>query len=124
MTTVSPQHDQIHADLYEKVNACTLAVTTLTTELKTLKAAMTAETDRYVAMLTKQQDRQFRLCGCLFLAVVFCIGIIGYGAIGQKGMYTVRNTAPLGTAALVDTPYIPTNDRDLSPYRNPDKGKD
>lgn len=124
MARNTKQYDQIHVDLYNKVNACTTAVTALTTELKTLKAAMSAETTRYVDLLHRQQDKQFRIIGCLFLAILFCIGIIGYGAIGQKGMYTVRNTMPTTKPHCTDTmPYIPPNDQDILPAKIPIKSK-
>jgi len=84
-------------DLYDKVNANTVAVAALTAEVKTLTcqnaALMSLNQQR-----TEASERLFKWLGAsMFLLIMFLSGIIGYGAIGKQGMYTVRETTPITT---------------------------
>lgn len=122
---VSDKYDKIHADLYDKVNECTAACRALKSEINTLTGSMSAEISRYVELLHRQQDKQFRVVGGLVLVVIFCIGIIGYGAIGKQGMYTVRNTLPCGAPGDVaaEHPFIPPHDKGIPPQIAVSKNK-
>lgn len=85
-----PTNGEVHREIFEKVNANTISVTALVAEMK----IRNDYEDKLIMLLEKAQNKLFRSVIVLGIIVLFCVGIIGYGAIGKDGMYTVRNTSP------------------------------
>lgn len=84
-------NDEIHRDLYDKVNANTNAVTALA-------AQVTANNERFgelLELVERDMKNRHREILALILFALFLVGIIGYGAVGKDGLYTVRQTVPI-----------------------------
>lgn len=93
--------DEIHRDLYEKVNLNTIAVGSLTSEVRAnndhfekILATTTQHFESMISMMERDMKRRHREVLGLVMFAFFCVGIIGYGAIGKDGLYTVRQTVP------------------------------
>ncbi len=95
-------HDEIHKDLYDKINACTA-------EMKELTGA--------VRILTQQNERQQKIIKWAFGIVILCLLIIGYGAIGKEGMVSVRSTLPSPLGHDDKTTYAIPASNDLDKWR-------
>lgn len=84
------QNDDIHRDLYEKVNLNTLAVGSLTAEVR----ANNEHFEKVIGLIENDMKRRHREILGLVMFAFFCVGVIAYGAIGKDGLYTVRQTVP------------------------------
>lgn len=97
-----PTHDDIHADLYEKLNANTAEVKELTGAVRVLTRQnerffeMIEKKDtQYIAELDKKDKAQGRIVIALFVMLAFMLAALVYGAIGRDGLHAVRETVPI-----------------------------
>ena len=77
------QHDDIEKDQYAKIDVLTKTVSELTGAVSVLNKTNTDLTSTLKRALFYQ-----------FIVIVFLILVIAYGAIGERGMYAVRETMP------------------------------
>ena len=77
------QHNEIEKDQYLKIENLTKTVSELTGAV----AVLNKTNSDLVATLKRSIFYQF-------LVIVFLILVIAYGAIGERGMYAVRETMP------------------------------
>ena len=77
------QHDDIEKDQYAKIEVLTKTVSELTGAVSVLNKTNTDLTSTLKRALFYQ-----------FIVIVFLILVIAYGAIGERGMYAVRETMP------------------------------
>ena len=77
------QHDDIEKDQYAKIEVLTKSVSELTGAVSVLNKTNTDLTTTLKRALFYQ-----------FIVIVFLILVIAYGAIGERGMYAVRETMP------------------------------
>lgn len=77
------QHDDIKKDQYAKIEVLTKSVSELTGAVSVLNKT----NSDLVTTLKRSIFYQF-------LVIVFLILVISYGAIGERGMYAVRETMP------------------------------
>ena len=77
------QHDEIEKDQYAKIEVLTKSVSELTGAVSVLNKTNTDLTTTLKRALFYQ-----------FIVIVFLILVIAYGAIGERGMYAVRETMP------------------------------
>ena len=77
------QHDEIEKDQYAKIEVLTKTVSELTGAVSVLNKTNTDLTATLKRALFYQ-----------FIVIVFLILVIAYGAIGERGMYAVRETMP------------------------------
>ena len=77
------QHDDIEKDQNAKIEALTKSVSELTGAVSVLNKTNTDLTTTLKRALFYQ-----------FIVIVFLILVIAYGAIGERGMYAVRETMP------------------------------
>lgn len=77
------QHDEIEKDQYLKIENLTKTVSELTGAVSVLN---NTNTD-LVATLKRSLFYEF-------LTIIFLIAVIAYGAIGERGLYAVRDTVP------------------------------
>lgn len=94
---IDNQDDKIHKDLYEKINENTNAVSALRATVQVL----TTQNERFFELIEKK-DQTFmsalRWIGGLFAVVVLALLFaIIYGAIGQEGLKSVRESLPTPT---------------------------
>lgn len=94
------QHDEIEKDQYAKIEVLTKSVSELTGVVSVLNKTNTD----LVATLRRTNFYQF-------LTIVFLIAVIAYGAIGERGMYAVRETIPFVIQPVTPkTPAVPIPD--------------
>ena len=77
------QHDDVEKDQYAKIEVLTKTVSELTGAVSVLNKTNTDLTSTLKRALFYQ-----------FIVIVFLILVIAYGAIGERGMYAVRETMP------------------------------
>ena len=77
------QHDEIEKDQYAKIEVLTKSVSELTGAVSVLN-----KTNSDLVVTLK------RSIFYQFIIIVFLILVIAYGAIGERGMYAVRETMP------------------------------
>lgn len=77
------QHDEIEKDQYLKIENLTKTVSELTGAVSVLNKTNTD----LVATLKRSLFYEF-------LTIIFLIAVIAYGAIGERGLYAVRDTVP------------------------------
>ena len=77
------QHDDIEKDQYLKIENLTKTVSELTGAVSVLNKTNTD----LVSTLRRTSFYQF-------LTIIFLIAVIAYGAIGERGLYAVRETVP------------------------------
>ena len=87
---MSTLNDDIHRDLYEKVNLNTIAVNSLSAEVRNNNDHF----DKVIALIENDMKRRHREIMGLVMFAFFCVGVIAYGAIGKDGMFMVRQTIP------------------------------
>lgn len=82
--------DEIHRDLYDKLNANTYEVKELSGVVKVL----TAQNERFFDMLEKKDEMFMRALRALFWIAVLLIAALIYGAIGDKGFNAIADRIP------------------------------
>ena len=82
--------DEIHKDIYEKLNANTAEVKELSGVVKVL----TAQNERFFDMLEKKDELFMRALRALFWISVLLIAALIYGAIGDKGFNAIADRIP------------------------------
>ena len=97
-----PTHEEVHADLYEKLNANTAEVKELTGAVRVLTRQnerffemMERKDAQYIAELDKKDKSQGRIVIALFVLLAFTLAAVVYGAIGRDGLHAVRETVPI-----------------------------
>lgn len=94
------QHDEIEKDQYAKIEVLTKSVSELTGAVSVLN-----KTNSDLVVTLK------RSIFYQFLVIVFLILVIAYGAIGERGMYAVRETMPAVVRPTAPrTPAVPIPD--------------
>lgn len=129
------QHDEIERDQYEKINALTAEVKTNNGKVEQLTASVdvsnqlvirqmeqsAADHKASMVELRSMHDSYVKLTkyivGILALIIVMLICALVYGAIGERGLFAVRDSMPKVAAA----PWH--NDMDRYFYRNNEKKK-
>lgn len=86
--------DDVHKDLYDKINANTAAVASLAATV----AVLTAQNERFIKLLENDNQRLTKVfkwvAVFMFLLIIFLVTVIAYGAIGDKGLHSVRQNQP------------------------------
>lgn len=77
------ERDKIEQDQYEKIGVLSKSVSELTGAVSVLNKTNTD----LVATLKRSLFYEF-------LTIIFLIAVIAYGAIGERGLYAVRDTVP------------------------------
>lgn len=94
------QHDEIEKDQYAKIEVLTKSVSELTGAVSVLNKT----NSDLVTTLKRSIFYQF-------IVIVFLILVIAYGAIGERGMYAVRETMPTVVCPTAPrTPSVPIPD--------------
>lgn len=103
-------HDEIHADLYGRVNRLESKIDETNGYLR----GVVESNEKLITLLEKRDTTLNRVIWALLVLLLFAVGVIAFGAIGKEGMHSVRQTMPnLPTAAVV-----PHNDFDKWQYRH------
>ena len=81
-------HDEIHADIYGRVNA-------LESKIDETNGYLRVESnEKLIELLKKRDTTQGRVMWALVILLFFSFGVIAFGAIGKEGMHSVRQTLP------------------------------
>lgn len=106
-------HDEVHKDLYDKINACTAEMKELTGAVRIL----TQQNEKFFDIIEKQNERQQKIIKWAFGIVILCLLIIGYGAIGKEGMASVRRSLPSLPGHEDKTTYAIPVSNDIDKWR-------
>ena len=109
-----PTHDDVHKDLYDKINTCTSEMKELTGAVRIL----TQQNEKFFSLIEKQNEREQKIVKWAFGIIVICLLIIGYGAIGKDGMFTVRKAIPTFPSEDTHSTYAIPPHNDLDKWKN------
>ena len=82
--------DDIHKDLYQKLNSNTAEMKELTGAVKVL----TAQNERFFKMIEKKDELFLKALRALFWIAVLLIAALIYGALGDKGFNAIADRIP------------------------------
>ena len=83
-------HDDIHADLYGRVNALESKIDETNGYLR----GVVESNEKLIELLKKRDATQSRITWALVALLFFAVGVIAFGAIGKEGLHSVRDTLP------------------------------
>lgn len=84
------------AKVYDRINGLESKVDSTNGYLK----GVVESNEKLINLLEKRDTTLNRVIWGLLVILLFSLGVIAYGAIGDKGMKTVRETMPTNLAAL------------------------
>ena len=111
-------HDEIHNQIFNRLNEVESKVDTTNGYLKGViesNEKLVAVNERLITLMEKRDKTQARVIWGLIVLLLFLSAIIGYGAIGDKGMHSVRQTMPTLPSPTAAIPAH--NDLDKWRYR-------
>ena len=83
-------HDEIHADIYGRVNALESKIDETNGYLR----GVVESNEKLITLLEKRDTTLNRVIWALLVILLFSLGVIAFGAIGKDGMHSVRQTLP------------------------------
>ena len=101
-------HDDIHADLYKRVNTLESKIDETNGYLR----GVVESNEKLITLLEKRDTTLNRVIWALLVILLFSLGVIAFGAIGKEGMHSVRQSLPTLPATAEAIP--PHNDFDNS----------
>jgi hypothetical protein len=90
-------HDEVHEQIFNRINVVESKIDTTNGYLKGViesNEKIVAVNEKLIALIEKRDRTQARAIWGLITLLLFALAIIGYGAIGDKGMHSVRQTVP------------------------------
>lgn len=91
-------HDDIHADLYGRVNQLESKIDETNGYLR----GVVESNEKLIALLEKRDTTLNRVIWALLVILLFALGVIAFGAIGKEGMHSVRQSVPTLAAVPPD----------------------
>ena len=83
-------HDEIHADMYGRINALESKIDETNGYLR----GVVESNEKLITLLEKRDTTLNRVIWALLVILLFALGVIAFGAIGEKGMHSVRQNLP------------------------------
>lgn len=96
-------HEEVHAEIFSRINGLESKVDETNGYLRGVVESnekVVKANERLIELIERRDKTQARIMWGLLTILLLAIGIIGYGAIGKEGMFSVRQTVPFSTAAL------------------------
>ena len=88
---MAKSHDEIHADIYGRVNALESKIDETNGYLR----GVVESNEKLISLLERRDTTLNRVIWALLILLLFALGVIAFGAIGKEGMHSVRQTLPV-----------------------------
>ena len=92
----TPQ-SEVNQELFRRVNALECVASELSGYFK----GMVDNTKELIGLMRNEQKHHKIVVGILATLLAFCIAALVYGAIGEKGLHSVRQTMPLAVSDAI-----------------------
>jgi hypothetical protein len=90
------QQSQINTEVFSRINDLETDVS----ETKGYLKAIVCQNEKMMAMLQKRDASTGRIIWALFGIIIILLFALIYGAIGEKGLHSVRSAVPSRVAAI------------------------
>lgn len=102
-------HDEIHAETFRRINTLESKMDETNGYLR----GVVESNEKLITLLEKRDTTLNRVVWALIVLLFFALGVIAFGAIGERGMHSVRQNLPM--------PDLPTSHTAIPAHNDFDK---